>query len=104
MAKQKGVNKSAAVREILAKAPNTPVKEIVSALGQKGIKISANLVYLIKSKSKGKARRAKRQMAIAAGQSAGLVNPVDLILQVRHLAGKAGGMKQLKTLVDLLVG
>ena len=43
MAKQKPeVNKSAAVREVLKKEPQTPVAEIVSTLAAQGIKISAD--------------------------------------------------------------
>src|SRR5262249_3832483 len=104
MAKRKGVNKSAEVRAILAKEPKTPVKEIVATLAARGLKISPNLVYLIKSKSKSKARRARRQQAMAMSASAGIANPVQLILEVRQLAGKAGGIKHLKALVDVLAG
>ena len=102
MAKRKttqgDVNKSDAIREILTKAPNTPVKEVVSALGQRGIKVSSNLVYFIKRKS----RREKRQRAVEASRDAGFANPVELVRGVRQLAEKAGGIRHLKELVDLL--
>jgi hypothetical protein len=97
-----GVNKSAEVRAILAKDPKTPVKEIVEVLGQRGIKLHPNLVYLIKSKMKHKTHREKRQRAVEATERAGFANPVQLILEVRKLAEKTGGMRHLKQLVDLL--
>lgn len=104
MAKRKveGPNKSAAVREILAKNPKTPVKDIVASMEQQGMKISHNLVYLIKSKMKHRKRREKRQRVAEATQKAGISNPVDLILKVRTLANQAGGISHLKKLVDVL--
>lgn len=103
MAKKKPeVNKSAAVREILNKNPQTPVKEIVATLGQQGIKISDTLVYMIKTKARVRKRKQKRQKAVAASKSAGLADPIELISGIKALAHKAGGMRTLKRLVDLL--
>ena len=39
---------------------------------------------------------------MAASREAGMANPVELILEVRKLAAKAGGVRSLKKLVDLL--
>ena len=107
MAKRKGsengVNKSAAVREILAKNPHTPVREIVSALDQRGIQIHPNLVYLIKSKAKANRRKQRRAKAMENSKEMGIANPVELILEVRRVAEKAGGIRRLKQLVDVLV-
>jgi hypothetical protein len=100
--KQAGVNKSAAIRTILEKNPKTPVKEIVTTLDGQGIKVHPNLVYLIKSKSKQKTKRARRQRAVEATAKVGVANPVELILEVRKVAEKAGGIRHLKKLVDLL--
>jgi DNA-binding winged helix-turn-helix (wHTH) protein len=103
MAKKKSdVDKSAAVREILAKDPKTPAKEIIATLGQKGIKISEAYVYMLRSKAKAKGRKEKREQAVAASRSAGLADPVELISGIKALAQKAGGMRTLKKLVDLL--
>ncbi len=109
MAKRKaangGVNKSATIRELLAKDPKATVKEIVASCQEQGITVNPNLVYLIKSKMKEKTQRAKRkraEAAVAASEHAGFVSPVELIIEVRRLAQKAGGMKHLKELVDLL--
>ena len=103
MARKKGsLNKSQAIRDLLEKNPRAKSKDIVAELGAKGIKVSQNLVYLIKSKSKARKRKAKRQKAIAAGRAAGNGNPVELILDVRKLAQKAGGFSKLKELVAIL--
>jgi hypothetical protein len=96
------VNKSAAVREILATNPNMPTSDVLAALKQRGIKAHPNLVYLIKSKTRAKRRKQKREKALANGQQLGIANPVDLILEVRRLSEKAGGLKHLKELVDVL--
>src|SRR5579871_4272433 len=103
MAKKKSeVDKSAAVREILEKDPKTPAKEIIATLGQKGIKISEAYVYMLKGKAKAKGHKEKREKAVAASKSAGLADPVELISGIKALAAKAGGMRTLKKLVDLL--
>ena len=103
MAKKKSdVDKSAAVREILAKDPNTPAKEIIATLGQQGIKISEAYVYMLKRKVKVKGRKEKREKAVVASRSAGLADPVQLISGIKVLAAKAGGIRTLKKLVDLL--
>ena len=104
MAKRKrnGVNKSEAIREILAQSPKSQVKEIVALLKQRGITVNPNLVYLIKSKRSQKAKRENRLAAVEANRKAGLANPVELIMEVRKVAEKAGGMRHLKELVDML--
>jgi hypothetical protein len=101
-ASQDGVNKSAAVREILDKDPQTPTLEIISTLAQRGIKVHPNLVYLIKSKAKAGRRKQKRQKALENSRDFGVANPVELILEVRKIAVKAGGLRHLKQLVDVL--
>jgi hypothetical protein len=101
-ANREGINKSAAIREILAKGLNTPTKDVMAALEQRGIKVHPNLVYLMKSKMKARRRKQKRQQAVENGRELGISNPVDLILEVRRLSEKAGGMRHLKKLVDVL--
>jgi len=103
MAKQKSdVNKAQIIKDILQKNPHTPVKEIMATLAQQGIKVSETYVYVVKSKSKAKKRKEKREKAIAASNSSGVANPVELILQVRKVAEAAGGIRRLKQLVDIL--
>lgn len=103
MAKKKSeVDKSVAVRAILDKNPNAPAKEIIADLGKLGIKISETYVYMLKRKIKLKGRKERREKAVAASRSAGLADPVELIQGIKTLAQKAGGMRTLKKLVDLL--
>jgi hypothetical protein len=103
MAKKKnGVNKSDAIRQMLAEHPEAKSPEIVSLLAKKGIKVSANLVYFVKARSRARKRKVRRQKAVAASRNAGIANPIELILDVRRLAEKAGGLRQLKQLVDIL--
>ena len=103
MAKKKQFGqKSAAIREILTQNPNTPVSEIVSTLAGRGINVTSNLVYALKTKARARRRKQRRQEAVQAGQNAGMANPVSLVLKVRQLAREAGGIKHLKKLVDVL--
>jgi hypothetical protein len=97
-----GVNKTAAVREIFAKNPHTPVKEVVSTLAAQGIKISDNYVYMLKSKLYAKRRKVRREQAVATSNSMGVLDPVDLIREVKNLALRTGGLRNLKQLVDVL--
>ena len=103
MAKQKPeVNKSALVREILKKNLKTPTKEIVSTLAAQGVKVSDNLVYMLKSNAKDKKRKAKRDKVMATSNRTGISNPVEMIREIKMLAGRAGGMRTLKEMVDVL--
>lgn len=99
---QEGINKSAAVREILGRDPKLPVREIISMLAQRGIQVHPNLVYLIKSKMRARRGKQKRERVLENGRQLGIANPVELIMEVRRLSEKAGGMRHLKQLVDVL--
>lgn len=92
MAKQKpDVNKSAAVNEILAKNPDTPVKEIVATLAGKGIEISENYVYSLKKLRKGgrpKGSKAVAHSPAKVGNSSGIT--VEDIRAVKELAERLG--------------
>lgn len=101
MAKFK-VNKSEAIREMQEAHPKATSSEIVKLLADKGIKVSTTLVYAIKAKGKAKKRKQKRQKAIPAGQQMVNGDPVELIKDVKALADRAGGIRHLKELVDLL--
>ena len=96
------VNKSAAVKAILGKNPKTKVSEVVSTLAGQGIKVSHTYVYAIKSKGKAKKRKEKREKAVATSNSIGVLDPVDLIREVKNLAMRTGGLRNLRQLVDVL--
>lgn len=59
-------------------------------------------VRVIKTKRKAKNRKMKRQKAMAASRDAGIAGPVELIAGIKVLAQKAGGVRSLKQVVDLL--
>ncbi len=100
--KQEHGSKAKAIREELAANPTAKVSEVVATLAAKGIKVLSNQVYIIKSKARGRKRRAKRDAAIASGQRQGFANPAEAVRKVREMAATLGGMKNLKQLVDLL--
>jgi hypothetical protein len=95
-------NKSQAIRDMLAGNPQIPSKEVVSTLRKQGIKVSAHLVYFVKSQLKHKKRKQKRLQAVEASRTMGVTNPVELVLHVKRLATDAGGIRKLKQLVDAL--
>ena len=90
------------IREILGTSPHTPTKDVVATLASKGVKVSANHVYLIKSKMKMKKRRQKREKAAATTRSTGMPNPAQAVMKVRMLSRELGGIRNLKQLVDVL--
>jgi hypothetical protein len=106
MAKRKsnpeGINKSVAIREILDRNPHAPTREVVSTLEQAGIRVHPDLVYFIKSKARARRGKQKRQRALENSRQLGIADPVELVLEVRRLSEKAGGIRHLKELVDVL--
>jgi len=96
---KRGVNMSAAIRDMISQNPQAKASEIISLLADKGIKVRPHLVYLVKGKMKRIKRRKKRQRVMA---TTGNGNLVELILKVKELARDAGGIGSLKQLVDAL--
>jgi hypothetical protein len=101
MAKDKTVNKSSHIRDLLAQNPNTSVKEIVETLAKKGVTVTPNLVYLIKAKAKARKRRRVRQQ-VAQVVANGKLDPVLLVRKVKALAAEVGGLGKLKGLLEAL--
>ena len=66
------------------------------------LRVLALALYALKSKVKAKKRKEKRQKAVATSNSLGVLDPVDLIREVKMLALRAGGLPHLKQLVDVL--
>ena len=104
------INKSAEIREIIKQNPQIKVKEAITTLGKRGIKIHQSLFYTTKGRMQGKKiRRIKaRQMVenVSATMSTnGPTNTSDVvatIIKVKHLAAEVGGLKKLKALVEAL--
>jgi hypothetical protein len=79
--------KSAAIRALLTENPKMPVKDIVAALADKGMKVNPNLVYFVKGRLKTHLRRQQRRQGAQAGQRVMEGNPVALLRKVpRDLA------------------
>jgi len=97
-----GVNKSDAIREVLAHNPAAGPKDVVTQLAGRGIKVAPSLVYFIKSKAKQAQRKQKRARVAAASEKTGTGNPVEVVLRVKDIAREVGGIQNLKMLVDLL--
>jgi len=99
---EKRKTKSQEVRELLAANPKMKVRTIVEELASRGIKITPSQVYLVKRKWKMRKRRAAQREAVATGQRVGVKNPAELVLEVKRLAGSAGGLQNLRMLVEAL--
>jgi hypothetical protein len=93
--------KSAAVREVLAQDPKTPVSQIISRLHDNGIEVNNNLVYQIRRKFRAERRKEKRQATLASRQSRG-ASPATLVRGIKELAAQVGGMARLQELVEVL--
>jgi hypothetical protein len=57
---------------------------------------------MVKSKMKARKRVEKRQKALAVSAGTPAADPVALIREVRQLAARAGGLRPLKQLVEVL--
>src|SRR5262245_2386983 len=106
MAKRK-VNKSAAIRELYARNPKLPVSEAVKQLAAGGIKVAPSQVYFVLGGARGKAKRKRRAAGSnhKAGNKVGsrsTGDPVALLVDLKALAERAGGMRQLARLVEML--
>src|SRR4051812_34815513 len=97
-----GTNRSAAIRAALIELPKAGPKEIVAHLAGKGIKVAPTLVYYIRSEAKKKQRKQKRAIVASTSEGTKAGNPVDLVVRVKALARDAGGIGDLKRLVDAL--
>ena len=104
--KKSGVNKSEEVRKLLKANPEVSANEVVTALGEKGIKVTSSLYYFVKGKIKGrksrrrKAQKVVAQVAIVTASANG--DAVKTIMMVKGWATEVGGMKKLRSLVEAL--
>lgn len=102
MAKQK-INKSAAIREYFKQHRRASAQQVVEALAGQGIQVTTGLVYAAKRKIRGRRRRRLAAVAVATKNVRnGAVDPVKLVQETKALAQKAGGIKKLKELLDVL--
>lgn len=99
MAKRKRGAKSAAVRELLDENPDMTAKEVVARLAARRLRINPHIVYTIRSTMKAKGMQKRRS---AAARNTWAANPVELVVKVKALSSAAGGIRNLKQLVDAL--
>jgi hypothetical protein len=99
MAKDK-VNKSAAIREAIRANPKAKAKEIVAIVRGKGIKVTVPLVYYIKSRANKAKRKVKRARVLTSAN--GHTDAVTIIVGLKQLASQAGGIGNLKRIVDAI--
>lgn len=107
MVKQKnGVNKSEEIRQLLKVNPKITAKEVCSTLGEKGIKVSEKLYYLVKGKMLGRQahkKKARNMVAkVAESTGSGSADALSTILKVKSWANEVGGLKKLRALVEAL--
>jgi hypothetical protein len=115
MAKKKGeVNKSLEIREYLAANPKAKPKEVVDAMSQKGIDVSAQFVSTVKStsKKKGTAKRrgrpagaknkTTRTAAAPAHQKSDDTVSVDSLLKLKKVVEEIGSIDEAKSALSTL--
>lgn len=106
---KKNANKSQAVRDLLTANPTLKAKEVVAQLAARGVSITASQVYFVKGQMSQKkqtavmkAKRVARRAAHDAQVAANHADPLSVILDIRALAKRVGGMAKLKELVEVL--
>ena len=108
MAKKKAsqVNKSEAVRKVLAKSPNLSPKEIVEKLKSTGVKVTPAYVSNVKSQSKkgrrGRPVASKGRRRGTNGHATGELISIDALKQARELIENAGGVDKAKKALDVV--
>lgn len=68
------VNRSQIIRDLLTQNPKLLIPEVVNMLAERGIKVSKNLVHVVKVKMKAKKLKEKREKAAAAAASNSATN------------------------------
>ena len=99
---KKEVNKSQLIRDILTENPKAKFKTIKADLDAKGIKVAGALFYYVKGSMKKAKRLEKKAVKAAAPAPEAGSYPIEVLVQVKALSVKVGGMKNLMKLVTLL--
>ena len=103
MAKKKKINRSQAIRDILAKDPAAMPKAIQAGLAKKGINVTNSLINAVKyGKSKpGKPKPGKRGRKAGSRSTAGETS-FDALLGAKALADKLGGVRRAQQALGML--
>lgn len=103
--KTKAVNRSEKIREYLKSAKDTSPKAVSEALKEKGIKVSPNLVSLVKMKMVGKPKKAAKKAtrkAVKPKARPKAENPHASFVLAKDFLNSAGGIDQAKKILDFL--
>lgn len=97
MAKRKHGAKSAAIREHFAENPGAMPREVVAALKEKGIRVSPQMVSVLKGKMKGGSgmRGARR------GRRVGNLG-IEALVEAKKLADQLGGIEKAREALAVL--
>ena len=100
----KKTNKSSAIRDLYKQNPKIKAQEVISTLAAQGIKVSKNLVYLVKGKGQGEQihRHKLQKSAAKAAHTSGNKDIVEILTKLKALAGQVGGYESLRKLMDIL--
>lgn len=108
--KTKTVNRSEKIREYLKSVnpSDRSPKAVSEALKEKGIKVSPNLVSLVKMKLSGKPKKATKKAAKKATRKSikpkarNAENPHAQFVLAKDFLNSAGGIEQAKKILDFL--
>ena len=103
--KKKKINRSQAIRDVLAKDPKAMPKAIKAGLAKKGINVTNSLINAVKyGKSKpGKSKPGKRgRKPGPRPKSAASETSFDALLGAKSLADKLGGVRRAQQALDML--
>lgn len=95
--KAKHGEKSQAIRDYFKASPKAKASEVVTALAEKGIKVSAPMVYALKARN---AMGKRRKKARSAGKEIGL--SISGLLAAKKLVDQVGGIDQAREALDAL--
>ena len=113
--KKAAVNKSAAIRDYLAKNPSATAREVVSALAKQGIRVKENFVYTVKSKTTVRKKTAKKKVVVKKKRlakkrttrkkvkrpSVSVLSANDL-LEAKKLVDKLGSLAGARKAIEML--
>ena len=107
-----GVNRSAAIRDLLKEKPEIRAGEAITDLAAKGVNISDHLFYKVKGMLAGRKKRRRKAhrkaMGVVVAAGASNAPPViksdalATIRKVKAVALEVGGLRTLKGIVDAL--
>ena len=100
------VNKSQAIREFMAKNPDSTPKTIREGLLEQGVDASVGLISAVKyggkNASNGGSRRVRRVIRRGRGRSSGAGITSDDLIRAKQFAEEIGGIANARQALELL--